>query len=272
MNFFLTYSRAEFRVLISAVIIIALAALSGCNYEYSPHETDVSSSFKNLNRKNLDRLSAEDPSGAVRIAVMSDTHYDYGNLADAVSVINGMDDISFIVVTGDVTSKGMLREFEQTADILGGLHRPSIVVIGNHDCLSNGREIYRKMYNSENFTFTYAGIRFSALNLNLWECDISDISFIENYIDGSEPVKVVFTHIPPFDCDVFSENQKALFGTLLDRHGVDLSVQGHNHYYGYTENIRGYGFDSLLINSIGNREFSLIEVHENEISIQKISY
>lgn len=249
----------------ACMIVMIPFFIAGCEFseyiEFSPHVTTVPNEYRNLNDRSLSRIAEADDS-EVRIAVISDTHSYYSDLKYLVSLINGMADIDFVVVAGDITEKGLLKEFEYSVDVLSGLAVPYFVNIGNHECLGNGRAVYKNMFGSENFSFVFGNVRMVFLNLCLWECNIGDISFIENYMKGDETAKIVIVHTPP-DCGIFSDEQRALYGDILQRNNVSLSVHGHAHTYDFIGDFDGKGFDYLRVAEAKKRAMAIIDVEED---------
>jgi 3',5'-cyclic AMP phosphodiesterase CpdA len=58
----------------------------------------------------------------------------------------------FVIHGGDISDFGLTKEFLWMRDIMNGLKAPYVVIIGNHGCLANGTEIYRKIFGEENFS------------------------------------------------------------------------------------------------------------------------
>ena len=80
------------------------------------------------------------------------------------------------------------------------------VVLGNHDCLGTGFDVYLKVFGEDNFAFTVGNVRFICLNTNALEYDYShpvpDFNFMEdelrNMPAGIEKT-IVAMHVPPGD-------------------------------------------------------------------------
>ena len=145
----------------AGIVILLLLVVSSCNgvFEYSPYVTQVKGGLKNIISKNSDWLykilpDAEDD---IKFAVISDTHYDYKELEKFIDHVNNRRDIAFVVVGGDIADKGLLKEYEFFEEIMKGLNKPYFTVIGNHDYLTGGGEVYRQMFGAFNYSIEADG-------------------------------------------------------------------------------------------------------------------
>lgn len=93
-----------------------------------------------------------------------------------------------------------------------GFQMPFVCVLGNHDCLGTGEDVYKAIYGNPNFAFTAGNVRFICLNTNAMEYDYSqpvpDFGFMEdeltNLPEGIE--KTVFLmHVKPYEF-IFNNN------------------------------------------------------------------
>jgi outer membrane protein assembly factor BamB/predicted phosphodiesterase len=103
-----------------------------------------------------------------RFAFISDTHIGSPNgsaeedLRRTVRDINEMDDIAFVVLTGDITELGTNGELALAKRILDSLDLPYYIIPGNHDTgwSESGGVMFVKTFGSDRFNFTYNGFRF----------------------------------------------------------------------------------------------------------------
>jgi 3',5'-cyclic-AMP phosphodiesterase len=258
--------------------------LSACDhpFSFSPFEVRLPEALRNTNEKNLKRIAALDSirdDSVVTIALLADTHYHFNALADALEVINSGDSVDFIIVTGDFTENGLQKEYELFHQIMAKSSRPYVTVIGNHDYLSNGGEVYRQMFGAFNYSFIYAGTKFVMWDNVLWESnktpdwkwlretlgDPADIS------DRNKPVRHVipFSHIPPTDGQLKDSAQ--VYHQLLHRHGIELSVHGHKHRYSNALHY-GNGIRYVTVGSPQKRGFAQLIIRRDKISVRKIEY
>src|SRR3954471_12118094 len=74
-----------------------------------------------------------------RFAFISDTHIGSPNggaeedLRRTVRDINGMKDVAFVVITGDITELGMNSELKLAKQLFDSLRIPYYIMPGNHD-------------------------------------------------------------------------------------------------------------------------------------------
>lgn len=147
----------------SGALTVAALALASC-MDPTPFGTDTQD--HDLNRANSEQLLATPGSGPLRFVAIGDTHDAYDELARTVEHINSRDDVDFVVHVGDVTNLGLLKEFEWTQEALSRLTMPVFVVLGNHDAISSGKEVYRNMYGDFDFAFLYEQHKFVFFNSN----------------------------------------------------------------------------------------------------------
>src|SRR5689334_8021186 len=104
-----------------------------------------------------DTLFAEAPS--FRFAWLSDTHVGATtgeqDLRAAVNDINSQKDLSFAVISGDVTEYGSREQLQLAKEILSGLKIPCHVLPGNHDTKwsESGATDFPRLWREEHFTF-----------------------------------------------------------------------------------------------------------------------
>lgn len=103
-----------------------------------------------------------------KFAFVSDTHIGSPNggaemdLRRTVKDINGMEDVAFAVVTGDITELGTDDELKLARRILDSLDIPYYVIPGNHDTgwsESGGRSV-TTTFGYDRFIFDHNGVRF----------------------------------------------------------------------------------------------------------------
>src|SRR5205823_2026750 len=96
-----------------------------------------------------------------RFAWLSDTHVGATtgeqDLGAAVNDINSLKDLSFAVISGDVTEYGSREQLQLAREILGGLKIPCHVVPGNHDTKwsESGATDFPRLWKEEHFTFEH---------------------------------------------------------------------------------------------------------------------
>lgn len=105
---------------------------------------------------------------AFRFAFISDTHIGSPNgaaeedLRRTVRDINAMNDIAFVVLTGDITELGTNDELKLARQILDSLKIKWYIIPGNHDTgwSESGGVMFSTIFGDDKFSFEYNGIRF----------------------------------------------------------------------------------------------------------------
>ena len=103
-----------------------------------------------------------------RFIHISDTHIGSPNgaaeedLRRTVQDINNMDDVAFVIITGDITELGMDKELELAKKILDELNVKYYIIPGNHDSgwSESGGVSFTRIFGYDKFQFEYNGIRF----------------------------------------------------------------------------------------------------------------
>ncbi|MDO5488712.1 MAG: metallophosphoesterase, partial [Bacteroidaceae bacterium] len=169
------------------MLLFIIMGLQGCEmFEAHPYDTLVRGE-KGLNEKNIKRIE-ESLTGkdTIRFAFISDTQRWYDETEDFVRSINKRTDIDFVLHGGDLSDFGATHEFILQRDILLGLRMPWVALLGNHDCLGTGEDVFKEIFGHSNFSFVAGKVLFVCLNTNCMEYDYSepvpDFGFIEELI------------------------------------------------------------------------------------------
>lgn len=162
---------------------------------------------------------------------------------------------SMIIHSGDLVTQGAKYEQwkEQYFDPMRGLAENIAVFpsLGNHE--QNSQHYYDYMSlpdeNGESFySFDYGNAHFLALNSNAGEApfdlDSAQTQWIIRDLEAHKDAqwKIVFFHHPLFRCHPTRgiEPQRWVWQEVFEAHGVDLVVNGHDHYYQRTYAIGNY--------------------------------
>ncbi|WP_016777527.1 metallophosphoesterase family protein [Anaerophaga thermohalophila] len=251
--------------------------LFGCDglIEYSPYQSGAGNLPDNINIKAVERLSGEssDSFQPFTIALIGDSHTYYDDFADQIDYLNGIDSIDFVVHNGDITLSGIYREFLWFHDISSLLKHPMITIIGNHDFLSNGENVYTEMFGPTNFVLDYNNCRFVFFDDIIWEKNVQDPDF--EWLYNACNVKqekgpdyvFVFAHIQPWDSS-FSIGNQYVFCKLLEDNEVDLSIHGHTHsfFHGYRD---GCEVPFLVTGDSTDREIVLLEIRKDTLKVTR---
>lgn len=217
--------------------ITCIILLSGCNLiDVHPYDTDIDGAV-DINARNIVRIE-ESCQGreSLRIAVISDTQRWYDETEAEVNSINARGDIDFVIHCGDLTDFSVTKEFEWMRRELEKFNVPYVVLLGNHDCLGDGLDVFRKMYGKENFSFTAGDTHFVCLNTNGLEFNsaesVPDFQFIandRNNVPDNVRRTVVAMHAKPYS-DQFTGNVAELFHQEIKKYpGLQFCLCGHYH-------------------------------------------
>lgn len=219
-------------------LLLGSTAFSACELiDYHPYDTRVDGK-SHINAQNIERIEATTAGKkTIRFVLISDTQRWYDETKAAVKSINARDDIDFVLHCGDLTDFGVTREFEVQRDILEGLRIPYVALLGNHDCLGTGADVYRHMFGNPDFTFNAGDVHFLCINSNAFEydysVDIPNFSFIRNDIEtfpDNMRRTVVAMHAQPTS-EQFNNNVSELFEYEIRKYpGLAFCMCGHGHH------------------------------------------
>ena len=220
------------------VLLLGSTAFAACELiDYHPYDTRVEGK-SHINAQHIERIEATTAGKkTIRFVLISDTQRWYDETKAAVKSINARNDIDFVLHCGDLTDFGVTREFEVQRDILENLRVPYVALLGNHDCLGTGADVYRYMFGNPDFSFNAGAVHFLCINSNAFEydysVDIPNFSFIREDL-GSLPSNVqrtvVAMHAQPTS-EQFNNNVSELFEYEIRKYpGLAFCMCGHGHH------------------------------------------
>ena len=101
-----------------------------------------------------------------RFAWLSDTHVGgttgATDLGISIHDINAIEDIAFVVLSGDITEMGSDLQLELAKAILDSLKKPYYIIPGNHDTKWSGSGCtkFSAIWGNDKFSFEFNGVRF----------------------------------------------------------------------------------------------------------------
>ena len=256
----------------------ALVMMVGC-VEYHPYDTRIYGD-KGINAKNIARIEqACRGRESLRFAVVSDSQRWYDELENAVEVINGRDDVDFVIHAGDLSDFGMRAEFEAQRDILNKLNVPYVCLIGNHDCIATGKDVFATIFGTADMSFIAGNVKFICLNTNALEYDngqaVPDVAFVEqelSVIPKGVEKSVVAMHAQPFSDQFYDEGVAHIlqqkFTKLPD---LQFCIHGHGHRY-KEEDIFGDGVMYYECDNVGDRSLLIFTLDEDGYECEKIDF
>ena len=111
---------------------------------------------------------------AFTFAWLSDVHlnsfaYAENDLRQSIEDINVNPDVTFTILSGDVTEFGDTKEFYLLQDILKNFRKPYFLIPGNHDVnwSENGCTMFDKIFQASHFCYDWQGVRF--IQVYVWD-------------------------------------------------------------------------------------------------------
>jgi 3',5'-cyclic AMP phosphodiesterase CpdA len=218
-----------------AGLLLAVLPLVGC-FEFSPHALPTDPDELDLTAKALRDLEARPLRLPLRFAVVGDTQFFFDEAEQAVESLRRRDDLDFVVQVGDFTHLGLLVEFRLMNDLFRRLPVPYLVVIGNHDLLGNGGEVYQRMFGPRDFAFSRGRTRFVVFDSNSREAafngSVPDLAWLTSQEAPAQDHDrtVFFSHVPPGNGDHDPLLREAYLA-LARGAAPALSVHGHEHRF-----------------------------------------
>lgn len=240
------------------LLVFLSQVLPACSdaWEYSPNQKFDKNSPRDLNAKNLDRLYSTVNDDTITIAFVGDSQRFYNEVDKFIEKSNSIKSIDFVLLAGDISDFGLLQEFEWIADRLSKLDKPYLMVIGNHDIVANGEEVYKRMFGPPNQSFVYDSVKFILHNTNSLEYrgnSVPDLDWLSKELSQSEDVKyqIAVSHIPPYSNSDFKEDLEVPYTRLFaETPNLLASLHGHVHnhrdHFPYQDGVRyltSYSFD-----------------------------
>lgn len=260
--------------LLFVLFLMIVANFTGCYFEMEHSPYTINSDYSNLNKKNIEKIknieATRSPSNGFKIGLISDIHHYFSETEKVVSKFNNIPDLDFVVVIGDITNQGLLREFEWTYDVLNNLNVPFVVIIGNHDCLNYGIDIYKEMFGKLNFTFSFQGVEFVCFENNNWESSSDpDYNWLSKIgkLSPSSP-KVHLSHIPNHNTagGRFSQSQVDIFNNIIGSY-YDIAIHGHGHFnsdYKLITDVPRY-----IIGGVGYKHYMILKYDNSKFIVER---
>ncbi|WP_437919941.1 metallophosphoesterase family protein [Sphingobacterium sp. LRF_L2] len=267
------------KILLAIVLCFTAIVYAACkrNFQYSVLE--VKPLTNDLNLKAIDKVAMMEARDTFSFLVISDTQIAYDELQDFVKHANDLstDSIAFILHGGDYTDYGANFEFNLYYDEIKKLKFPVIGTIGNHDMLGNGREIFRKYFGSEEFSFNFGKTTFISFNSNSREVgfdgSIPNTNWIQEELNKfADQKNIVFlSHIAPRDSDFDQTKTKELTTIMSQAPNSRLSIHGHTHSFDFGEFFND-GLSYVVAPTLLKRAYVKVTVRDKKIEVNEVLY
>lgn len=176
-----------------------------------------------------------------RFALITDLHVTkdslaYNDLKRTVMQINNTPDISFVLVTGDITEEGDRACLIRAKDLLDQLKVKYYAVSGNHETKwsESGSTDFGYIFGSERFKFEYNGYTFLGFAtgpiIRMMDGHVApqDIAWLEKEMSSAKPGApfILVTHYPLKDGDVDNWYEAT---DVARKYNVKAILGGHYH-------------------------------------------
>jgi len=227
----------------------------------------------------------------LRIAHISDIHVNYGTdfnnkiFEKAVKILNKTKP-DLVFISGDITTDGLLREYELAEEKLSMINEEQIVVPGNHDERNLGFKLFPEFFGKTNFIHQHQNITLVGLASSEPDKDDGRLGrkrheLIEKAIKRNKDATIIgfHHHLIPVPNSGREKNIIEDAGETLDiilKNRVPLVLMGHRHVpYGVKIH------KTLLVNAgtfscnrtrahFGNT-FNIIDLEEQNIVITVVN-
>jgi Icc-related predicted phosphoesterase len=257
------------------LIILILIVISACSkFDYSPYQVSPKDGYSSINQTNISRFTNGKPD-TLRIAIIGDSQRFYDATRKVINKINNIPSINFTIHTGDIVDFGLQKEYTWSHELLSQINAPYVAVVGNHDLIGNGDEIYKLMYGPFDFSFVFNGYKFIYLNTNSREFGfanyVPNISWLDNQLSDTLNYNqaIIVNHVPPFNNDFNSALENSYVSTLGKYGKVKLEINGHNHNYSISEPYND-GISYINSYSTEKEKFVLLKIWNNGFSVESI--
>ena len=147
---------------------------------------------------------------------------------------------------------------------------PLITVMGNHDCLSNGYNVFERLFGPPNISFISGKYKFILFNNTIWENNNQSPKYewLTNELADSAHFNIVLAHIPPWS-DQMEGINNLVFRQIVNANNTILCLHGHEHKFTdtYYNSIH-----SVVAGDIDDREYYIIKLVGKQSIINRVSF
>ncbi|TDQ82899.1 metallophosphoesterase family protein [Sphingobacterium yanglingense] len=270
------YLRRHFFLPLAMSVMVSLIS---CNRNFQFSVLEVKPLDRDINLKAIARIKQLIPHDTFSFLIFSDTQVAYDELESFVAHVNStytMDSIAFLVHGGDFTDYGANFEYNLYYDDVRKLKFPVVGCIGNHDMLSNGRTIFKKLFGPENFSFNYGDYRFIVFNSNSREVrfdgSLPNLSWLQQEINSSAENNTIYlSHVAPMTTDFDPALKNDFTKILASNKKSRLSIHGHTHNYVLEEPYTD-GVQYLTVPTLQKRQYVKVTISPKDMQIQQKFY
>lgn len=247
--------------------VLIFFAVACAPFQDSPFSDQILHEEKNVNAAAVARINGIESDGVIRIAIFSDSHQNYKDLDKVIAQVNREADVDFVVNLGDVTNSSYNLEYDQFLISYLKVARPAINVIGNHDSIGAGPNIFRKIFGELNFWFESSSARFIFFNSANLEnpADFKPAWLLDAVTTSAKPV-YIFTHCPLIDAERFNGADEATMLAVIQHPNTKVVFNGHEHVYA----INDYAGTVLAqAPRVAGEKWTLIEITGSQFEVRE---
>lgn len=262
--------RQLLQMTISILAITLALALTACApIQNTPFGEQTQSSISNLNEASKSRLPLEvfGSQEPLEFSLIADTHANYEDLEEVIGRLNASP-AQFVMNLGDMTDLGLAAEFDAFMYFMNSLTKPWFSVIGNHDAIGNGKNIFKRLFGPLNDHFEINGIRYILFNNNNLDfyTEGIDLDWLERTVNESALPVVLFQHVNPFNEEYFSKQQLEQIRRILNSGQVIALFHGHTHKFNTSK------YKNVLIQEVGRvqrEQYAQVKIDSNTVRVNK---
>lgn len=239
------------------------AMMNSCHYSAWETDIDCQDDYA-ANLAELKKIETGLASDAFAVALITDIHVDLTDTVRVVDRINQRDDVAFVLVLGDITDFGLAAEFEWVCKALSSLDVPRFYVIGNHDSISFGKQIFSEHFAPFDYAFSFKDVKFILYNDNAFEFPaVPDYAFLADAVavqtGETRRLTLAVSHIPPVK-DAHTEQEAATLREFLFNQGIGLTLHGHMHEFDYWSD--EFGVSHHITAKVKDGRYSMLFIDE----------
>ena len=274
--------------------LLSLATISGLGLALGSHRY-LSWQFP-LTYNNCPEIDSLNSSPQLRFAVLGDmgtaskTQYRVARTIGCYSQINPF---SLVLLVGDnIYEHGEIEKIEATFELpYQSLLEQKVkfqAVLGNHDIETNNGadQLAYPLFNMQGryYSFERKNVRFLALDTNPEAPWQEQLAWLERELASTkQPWKIVFGHHQIYSSGKYGINTELVnkLTPIFSQYGVQLYINGHEHYYERTRSIEGTTYltsgagaklrsvvkSDWTAHSVSRLSFAVVEVYSNRLEI-----
>ncbi len=258
------------------ITMLALASLfvTGCDEPYmeQPLAGDLDSTLTGINATQIATIQQRSGTGQARFsfAVTSDPHVHYTELRSTLDHITTDTAIHFILVCGDITDGGDLKEMKRYVEEMERPGIPFVTIMGNREHIGLGRITFEEMFGGRNSQFVAGGVRFVLFDNVVKESDLPvDFDWLRTTLAAPyEGPTIIAMHIQPTDGSQLSPGHLEELNNIMAEHRPDHVFMGHNHYYREGEFPDGTPYTTVSWPKVG--EYVKVRVEDGDVTTELV--